>query len=542
MINMYKKNSIKHYLKNNSKQSNSDIPKEVYNRAMLSTKLKSTVSQTFIKNNPLTIRVSYSWCKITTMSPALLELDNHFKIFNEQARFSKYFRGNGGSWDGFVHFINIKDGTFGIGLLKEVVNYLALRGIPYKIQDVRVDEQGNNIAYKEPCYNWKWKGHELRPEQVEAVDALKRDKLGILKLPTAFGKTECFLKLICGLGRPTLITVPTAELMRQTARRAEAAIYGAKIGMFGDGVTPHESDQIIVATLKSLLTFQAKITKNKFIESMAAFDVLVSDECHKIISGNTSTKTWEMIMQIPASYRFGISATPFEDPKCIAAMYLKQSFGNISYTMDMTDARDKGIVVPFNVYVYNLDYPAFYGLTDYSEKDWREAHEEYICSNETRNKHIVNVAAQLVRKGHKVLIVAQRIPHNDLITEKLNELLPDIEVFQFNGKTRNRDSILMGFSNLKEPSIMVASSIANDGIDIKDITALIVAHGGKSYFQTVQRIGRGLRTNTNKDKLIVVDYNDSQLGTWFKKHYQERKKRYIELGGFIFDKKNFEEI
>jgi superfamily II DNA or RNA helicase len=112
-------------------------------------------------------------------------------------------------------------------------------------------------------------------------------------------------------------------------------------------------------------------------------------------------------------------------------------------------------------------------------------------------------------------------------------LEPYHHVYQLHGKTKRREYVLDTYTRTKKPCVLVASSIANDGLDIPDIASIIVAHGGKSFFQVIQRVGRGLRLAQDKDRLILVDFDDSALGKWFRNHAQERKKLYKGLGGTI---------
>jgi len=500
------------------------------------TRAAETRRELAIKSQKIKIRVSYSWCKVATMGPALGAMVNHFKIFNPKARFSPQYVGNGGRWDGYVSFVNEKDGSFGIGMLPEVVAWLEQRGVPYELVECRQDIRP---ARK---YIWDWNDFELRPEQATAVSNMKKSGIGIVKAQMGFGKTLVFLKLVQELGLNTLITVPSSDLMRQTYERAKKAIVGATVGMYGDGIVPPEGSRIVIATQQTLVSLYKKVGKAKFIEAFAVFDVLISDECHKIVSGGEITKAWGTIMQIPAAYRFGVSATPFDDPNGISAWYLRQSFGTLIFNMSAVESQERGITVPFKVYSFRLSYPPHYGMEFHGGPDdedkswataWQEAYMNYIVGNKTRNAHIIGVVKRLIAKNHKVLVVAQSIPHNDLLTTEIRKALGYDIVSQFHGKSRKRVDVLNEFTKIRGPSVLVASSIANEGLDIKDITAIVVATAGKSFYQVVQRIGRGLRTFEGKKELLVVDYDDSGLGEWFHKHYRERIRRYKELGGEI---------
>jgi len=58
---------------------------------------------------------------------------------------------------------------------------------------------------------------------------------------------------------------------------------------------------------------------------------------------------------------------------------------------------------------------------------------------------------------------------------------------------------------------------------------LIIAAGGKSHIETIQRLGRSLRKDLNKNEALVFDFNDK--GNRFtEKHSLIRKKTYKDAG------------
>ena len=53
------------------------------------------------------------------------------------------------------------------------------------------------------------------------------------------------------------------------------------------------------------------------------------------------------------------------------------------------------------------------------------------------------------------------------------------------------------------------SAIFSTGVNIRNLHMIIFASGGKSFIRTIQSIGRGLRLNPNKEKLIIIDLADN---------------------------------
>jgi superfamily II DNA or RNA helicase len=76
---------------------------------------------------------------------------------------------------------------------------------------------------------------------------------------------------------------------------------------------------------------------------------------------------------------------------------------------------------------------------------------------------------------------------------------------------------------------VIASNIFNEGISINAIRVLIVASGGKSKIETVQRLGRALRKDEGKEEAIVYDFYDYG-NKYTSRHSEERMRTYKKVG------------
>lgn len=353
---------------------------------------------------------------------------------------------------------------------------------------------------------------------------------------TVTHNTILFSKLIQQVGLRAIVCVPSKELLYQTAEVLDKNIGGKdkRIGLLGDGHWPDERSSIVVAMYPSLVSLRGKTPEERaqFIETMGAFDLLICDECHKVCSNDQITKTWETVMDINAYYRYGFSATPFEKKDTVAEMLQRSAFGNVVFSIDMEEAREAGYVTPFTVYMLKPKYPAELTRCGTTGMTWQEAHEEYLVNNEKRNEAVVSAVKLLLDDGRKVMVVAQRIAHNEYLAKACAEAFGEENVYMLHGQldSRYRKKSLAEYKARKTPCVMVASSVGNDGIDIPDISGLVLAHGGKSFFQNVQRAGRGLRATAGKEDLVFIDFDDSELGRWFQQHTNKRVQYYRDLG------------
>lgn len=483
-----------------------------------------------IEEHGIKILVSYSFCRIAYPKVVINKVADKFSAYVRGAQFSQAVQS--GRWDGRKSMINKRDGSFGIGLLGDIVGFIKyeLKVSPSLIQVEDLREK------PEKMYNFEWAFDKpFRKAQEEALVNLRRTEVGVLKLPTGLGKTLVAGKLIQELGIRTIFCVPSKELLYQTAQVLQDYLGGddVKIGLLGDGHYPEDYDPIVVAMYPSLTSLRGdtKYSKQQFIESMGAFDLLICDECHKICARDQITKTWETVMDINAYYRYGVSATPYEKEGTIAEMLIRSAFGHIAYSVSMDEAREAHYVTPFTVVFLKPAYPPEMrrgntGMT------FNDAHDYFIGNNLERNTAVVQAVKRLLQDGRKTMVVAQRINQNELLAKMLAEELGEENVYLLHGQLEKyyRQHSMAEFKSRHDPCVMVASSVGNDGIDIPDISGIVLAHGGKSFFQNIQRTGRGLRIADGKQNLIFVDFDDSELGRWFKNHTNTRAKYYKELG------------
>ena len=71
---------------------------------------------------------------------------------------------------------------------------------------------------------------------------------------------------------------------------------------------------------------------------------------------------------------------------------------------------------------------------------------------------------------------------------------------------------------------VIASSIFDEGVDVRPLSALILAGAGKSQTRALQRIGRVIRAYEGKKDAIVIDFFDDSK--YLRKHSQARRKIY----------------
>jgi superfamily II DNA or RNA helicase len=357
---------------------------------------------------------------------------------------------------------------------------------------------------------------ELRDYQEEAVRAwLKNGKRGVVVLPTGSGKTLVALKIISLLKVPTLIVVPTIDLMNQWAEAVRAKLR-AEVGMIGGGEDSLKG--ITVITYDSAYT-RAEELGNKFL-------LLVFDEVHHLPSEGYSL----MAKLFASPYRLGLTATPERDdgrhslyPDLVGPIVYQKGVKELAgkYIADfeikriyvrMTDEEKekykelrkklKDFLDSRGLSLKSLD--DFHNLVKLAVRD-KEAREALLAWHESlriavNSRAKIEKLRELLRefKDEKVLIFTR---DTQLAYDVSKEFL--IPVVTYKTDKDERKEILQKF---KEDiyRVIVASTVFDEGVDVPDASVAIVLGGYGTKRQYLQRLGRILRGKDKKALLIEI--------------------------------------
>ena len=301
---------------------------------------------------------------------------------------------------------------------------------------------------------------------------------------------------------PALIIVSRINLALQTRDRMRKN--GINCGIcYGKG---YESGRVVVSTIGSV----------KRIPDLHNFKILIVDEVHRA----QANQYQDFIEKVPYPIRFGFSATPNSGDKYKWAI-IRQFFGNIIYSIDSGKLMEKEVIAkPEIFFVESPGRPT---------ENWYTANMKCIIENEFRNKKIKEF---IDHYDTQTLVLIRNIEHGEL----LNDLIPGSVFVSGIDDAESRKEVIEKFEK-KELQIIISTGIFNEGISINEIRLLVIASGGKARTETMQKLGRGLRTTEDKKTVTVIDFDD--IGNYFtEKHSTMRKNLYKKNG---FDVKDWQE-
>ncbi|WNM51399.1 DNA helicase [Staphylococcus phage Alsa_4] len=266
---------------------------------------------------------------------------------------------------------------------------------------------------------------------------------------------------------------------------------------------------------KNKKTYEKYNELKEFLESVA---VMICDETH-----HTGSDTWYNSLRNCTNARYRVGLTGSIDKKNeVLWRRLQSLFGDIVSKIENDFLISKGYSAKPVIKMFPITSPSNIDKVS----DYQPAYQQGITNNEFRNTLIAKLTKMCYNENKGILIIVNYLEHGQNISEILTRL--DVDHYFVHGQldddTRKSKLADMKAGKLK---VMIATSIIDEGVDISGINALVIAAGGKSLRQTLQRIGRALRKKDKDNTTQIFDFVD-YTNKHLLKHSKERRKIYDE--------------
>lgn len=446
-----------------------------------------------------------------------------------------------GKWDGRRRLLNPKTGVFPVGLWESIRDVLEREQIPYTLEPFDLpalpDERALHCG---PVVR------ALRPYQAAAHAAAVASGRGIIQIATGGGKTLLAAHLIRHYERPALFFVHTLDLLYQAAQVFEREL-GIEVGILGDGqatlrpltvATIQTAARALEGTRKAAVGWKkldpeqpAKTRRKKSDDDESApssraereldlddatreqvqacierAEVVIFDECHHL----PADTFYKIAMRTTrARVRLGLSATPWRDDE--NDLLLEAALGRRVCAVRCSDLIDQGYLVPPAIEFHAAPAPP--GLP--RRVPYADCYRLAIVENQQRNRTIAARAADLAAQGRSVLILVAHVAHG----RALEPLLPEALFVHGALDSTSRGEYLAKLEQKLHP-ILIATTLADEGLDLPSLDAVILAGGGKSQTRAYQRIGRALRLAEGKREAVIVDFMDE--APFLRRHSEAR--------------------
>lgn len=469
----------------------------------------------------------------TVKLPDVQRLDHELSYMVQGAEFSRMFKL--GKWDGRKRLLDNSSLGSPIGLKDRIKRYFEMNGYSVTIDDQR-------DPYSPPMkidILPKLKAMDKIPfeHQERALQAVRENDRGIIRMGTGGGKTLTSVLLVAEYGKKSNIYVVGKDIMYQFYELFKEVFGEDQVGIVGDGHCDVRKFNImsiwsvgVAMGLGGKSIVEDDIEKEKelgadkkeqVIKACEESEIAIIDECH-----GCSASTFQKLFQYIAPEKvIGLSGTPWRDDN--QDLLIESVLGSYICEVGSTELIEKGRLV--KPYIKFEDVPKY---PEKLKKNYNLIYNKYIVENEERNELIYQNAKNLIEKGYKVLVLFKSIKHGKIIYERLSE---DLKCTLLSGKdnTEKRDEAKRAIAN-GDIDCIVASKIFTVGVDLPQLSGLILAGGGRSSISCIQSIGRVIRrdySNPNKKFAAVVDFLDNEPN-YLRKHSKLRKKAYEIEPGF----------
>lgn len=333
---------------------------------------------------------------------------------------------------------------------------------------------------------------ELFPDQKVIYDEV--DDTCFINALVGWGKTITALHIANKWGQKTLVVTHTRALRDQWIEEVEK-LYGFKPGEISAGVFNIDSP-ITVGNVQSIVKNLDRIEK--------AFGTVIMDEAHH----TPATTFTSIIDKSYARYRLALSGTM--ERKDGKHVLFPDYFGSKIFKPPQNNTVNPTI----HLLKTNISLPP--GST------WADKVTGLLSDPEYQDL-IASIALVQARKGHKVLVVADRV---DFLA-KVDKLLGDRSTLIV-GDTTNRKEELDKIATGQCDVICGSRQIFSEGISRNELSCLVLAVPIANRPTLEQLIGRIMRLSPNKLNPIVVDLQFK--GTSEKIQNGKRIGLYLEKG------------
>jgi len=374
------------------------------------------------------------------------------------------------------------------------------RGIGQRMRLEGVQYEAVNTVVSNPV-NIAPSSIELRGYQDHVFDQVGNKEEGVIIAPTGAGKTILGLTLIERKQEKALILVHTKELLQQWHKIVKA-IFGFEPGIVNDKLS--ETDMPVTIAM-----FQ---TANSNIDKLdpTSYGLVLVDECHH----SPATTFANVLDQIPAKFRYGLSATPNRRDSLEGMLFNRLGPAIAKITKDMVE--EAGGIVPARITTVSTGInPTFDKKVKYKDKQTKKMIEktikdapidswhEYlvaITENDARNQFIADIANKSA-KTIPTLILVDRIEHAEAIYERAGGLLLHGQL-----DDAGRKQAMIDAQNA--PLTIGTTGLLGEGIDVSGWGHLILASPISGEGRLLQGIGRVIRPSEGKEFGYVTDLID----------------------------------
>ena len=337
--------------------------------------------------------------------------------------------------------------------------------------------------------------YELRASQKEVYDAIEDNC--IINAWVSWGKTFTGLAIAAKLKQKTLVIVHTVALRSQWEKEVEK-VFGIKPAIIGSGKFDL-TGPIVIGNVQTLTRRVPDIANE--------FGTIILDEMHHV-----SSPTFRKIIdKCRARYKIGLSGTiERKDGKHVV---FRDYFSPTVY------APPKENYMPPKINIIHSEIR----FLDGGGTPWAKKI-NHLAYNEEYQHEIAIIAASYAAKGHKVLVVGDRVE----FLKKCANLVGDSAIV-ITGETPHEERpAMMELINKDKNVLFGTQSIFSEGVSLDALSCLVLGTPVNNDPLLTQLIGRVIRIKEGKKDPVIVDIN--LRGNTARRQANNRTGYYLKQG------------
>jgi len=331
---------------------------------------------------------------------------------------------------------------------------------------------------------------QLRPYQQRDIDLIRAElKAGrrrvLYQLPTGGGKTVSTSFMLGNAERrgiPGLFIVHRQELLLQASRTLTAC--GIAHGLIAPGHS-EPGDRVQVATVQTLVRRLGRLPKPGLI---------VFDEAHHCAAGQ-----WRQVAEAYADARMvGVTATP----ERLDGRGLGDMFESMVRGLTVAELMATGFLCEYAIYAppTGIDMAGVRTQAgDFSRGDLARAVDRPTITGDAVDHY------RRLAPGRRAIAFCVSVEHSRHVAEQFRAA--GIRAAHVDGGTdrREREATMAAFAR-GDIQVLTNCDLISEGFDVPAVGCVILLRPTKSLALYLQQIGRGLRPEPGKDRLVILDH------------------------------------
>ena len=372
------------------------------------------------------------------------------------------------------------------GCLDAALALLKDNGIRCDLQDERYEGETVDVGFV----------GTLRTDQALAVSAMLKHEAGVLRAPTAFGKTVVAAAIIARRGVNTLVLVHRTELLKQWQERLQtfldmdASASKCLVGTIGGGKA-RPTGRVDIAVMQSL-SRQGEV--NALVEN---YGQVIVDECHHVGAASFDA----ILKRTKAKFVLGLTATPIRRDGQHPIIFMQ--CGPLRHSAAKPACAPHDLEVLPRSRESRIDLPTTAGIQDVFR---------HLVHDLARTEAIAAEITWAFEQGRKVLVLTERTEHLDAIHLALAGRVPPPFVLHGRMSKKQRASLIAELDALapQAPRILLATGkLVGEGFDHPALDTLVMAMPVSWKGTLQQYAGRLHREHASKTDVRIIDFVDT---------------------------------